>query len=291
MAPIFEVKTSQTQTIKTIVETLYNLVTDYSIIITPPVIQDEDIETEDGERVGGISIKEMNKSETVLVLCKLFADKFEHYEYNYHESKFIIGINSGNLLKYMKCMTNIDTLTWRVDEDDTNKLIMILESDREKKTLKINLMELYYEDRNIKKIKPTYLASMESQGLQKYCKDFNNIPYEKINILCNDKNVIFSAKNESGEAEFIVPELKDGLRIHKVDKDGDDIVQGIYELKYLLYFTKCISLSEGINIYLKNKKPIIFEYPIALNSAISDDNGNFGELKLVLAACKPDNLY
>ena len=48
---------------------------------------------------GGIVIKEVNKTQSILIHCKLDADQFESYEYFYSKERFTIGINLSNLLK------------------------------------------------------------------------------------------------------------------------------------------------------------------------------------------------
>ena len=43
--------------------------------------------------MGGIVIKELNKTQSILIHCKLDADQFENYEYNLYKDKFTIGMN------------------------------------------------------------------------------------------------------------------------------------------------------------------------------------------------------
>lgn len=293
MAPIFEAKTSQTHSIKSIIDTIYSLLKDdYKIIITPPEYTDEN--TEDGSPVkkkGGISIREVNHSSTFFIQCKLEASEFEHYYYKHHKDILVLGINAGNLLKCMKCMSNFDTLTWRIDEDDLNKLEMILENNKEKKIFRINLMELNYKELKIDKIEPQYLITLPSQDLQRYCKDMkqqSNI----IDIKCTGSNLVLTGNGEIGEFEYILNENDDGLHIHLIDNDNKNekvkpIVTGLYELEFITIFTKCTNLSEYISIYLRNNYPIIIEYPI--QSTVSENI--FGVFKFVLSQNTPDELY
>jgi hypothetical protein len=64
----------------------------------------------------------------------------------------------------------------------------------------------------------------------------------------------------------------------KVHKSGNtnEVVQGIFQLKHLVLFTKCTSLCPSIEMYLKNDYPLILKYTVA----------NLGEIKLVLAPLK-----
>jgi proliferating cell nuclear antigen len=64
----------------------------------------------------------------------------------------------------------------------------------------------------------------------------------------------------------------------KVQKNGSssEVVQGLFQLKHLVLFTKCTSLCPSIEMYLKNDYPLILKYTVA----------NLGEIKLVLAPIK-----
>ena len=67
-------------------------------------------ETNDNKQkqVGGLIIKEINKSGTILVYSRLDADKFDKYKYNSTKKKITIGVNLDNLLIILKCMSNLD---------------------------------------------------------------------------------------------------------------------------------------------------------------------------------------
>ena len=55
--------------------------------------------------------------------------------------------------------------------------------------------------------------------------------------------------------------------------NSQEIIQGVFSLKYLLIFTKCTNLCSTVEIFLKNSYPIILRYSIA----------SLGEIKLCLA--------
>jgi proliferating cell nuclear antigen len=60
-----------------------------------------------------------------------------------------------------------------------------------------------------------------------------------------------------------------------------NIIQGYYNLKSLVLFTKCTNLCNNIEIYLRNNFPIIIKYEV----------GDLGELKLCLAPKCDDSEY
>jgi proliferating cell nuclear antigen len=64
----------------------------------------------------------------------------------------------------------------------------------------------------------------------------------------------------------------------KIQRSGNtnEVVQGIFQLRHLVLFTKCTSLCPSIEMYLKNNYPLILKYTVA----------NLGDVKLLLAPIK-----
>ena len=232
---------------------------------------------ETGEKkkiIGGVVLKEVNKTGKILVYMRLDADKFDVYKYNYHKKKLTLGIDIGFLLKSLKCLSHFDTMTWLVDDEDINKLIVILESveKNEKKTFKLNLMDIEEQTYDITPIQFPYSISLPSPDFHKYCKDMAS-SMEKMEIKATSKKLIFSGTGEIGFIEFDVGESSGGLQITSTTSNLNEIVQGLFELKFLLIFTKCTNLCNHVTLFLKNDYPIIVTYQIAA----------LGEIKLVLS--------
>lgn len=296
MVKIIELKTTQSSAIKILVDTLNSLLTDVNITFYPT--QDttnsddseyeDDSETSNGNseenndrkvsRKGGVVIKEVNKTITVLVYCKL--DGFEEYKYNYHKNKLMIGVKLPNLLKCLKCMTHFDTMSWIIEEEDMNKLVVILESTErnEKKIFKLNLMDLDDEKYEIEPVTFPYCITMPSQDFHKYCKDMASVMATKMDIQTTSNMVFLSGKSDIGSVDFQVGESIGGLQID-VNTDKNEIVQGNFELKYLTIFTKCTNLCNEVKLFLKNDYALVVRYQVAA----------LGEIKLVLSPSEPEN--
>ena len=102
MVNILELKTTQTGPIKILIDTLNSLLTDVNLTFYPYYVgNDENSSTEEGKKVGGVVIKELNKTSSILIHCKLDADQFEYYKYNYEHSKLVIGINHPQHVLYV----------------------------------------------------------------------------------------------------------------------------------------------------------------------------------------------
>jgi proliferating cell nuclear antigen len=288
MVLILELKTTQTAAIKVLSDTLNSLLTDVNFVFYPSIIENEsddsDVEMNESKpkKVGGIIIKEINKTGTILVYTKLDADKFDYYNYNYNKSKLSLGLNLNNLLKCLKCMSHFDTMTWQVDSDDINKLVIILESTerKEKKNFKLNLMDLEEEKYDVEPIDFPFSITLPSQDFHKYCKDMSSAT-DKIELMCTKNKVIFTGNGELGQVEFEVGETNGGLTIDVNSNCSEEIVQGLFELRFLIIFTKCTNLSSTVTLYLKNDYPLIVRYAIS----------SLGEIKLVLSPSKPNDKY
>ena len=281
MVKIIELKTTQSSAIKILVDTLNSLLTDVNITFYPTnKFSENSDENSDSEKInkGGIVMKEVNKTITVLVYCKL--DGFEEYYYNYHKNKLMIGIKLPNLLKCLKCMTHFDTMSWIIDDDDINKMILVLESTErnEKKIFKLNLMDLDDEKYEIEPVEFPYCITIPSQDFHKYCKDMASVMANKMDLQCTSNMIFLSGKSDIGSVDFQVGESIGGLQID-VNTDKHEIVQGIFELKYLTIFTKCTNLCNEVKLFLKNDYALIVKYQIAA----------LGEIKLVLSPSDPES--
>jgi proliferating cell nuclear antigen len=308
MVHILELKTTQAAAIKIVVDAVNSLLTDANFDFYPFYIDDSkktddddddkdenyesDSDNESSDEhsekeepvntkktIGGMVLKEVNKTGKILVYMRLDADKFDVYKYNYHKKKLTLGIDIGNLLKCLKCMSHFDTMTWIVDDEDINKLVIILESNerKEKKTFKLNLMDIEEETYDITPIQFPYSITLPSQDLHKYCKDMA-ASTDKIEIKATSNRLFFSGKGGIGNIEFEVGETNGGLSIVSTTSNTNEIVQGLFELKFLLIFTKCTNLCNQVTLFLKNDYPIIVTYQIAA----------LGEIKLVLSPSKAD---
>ena len=288
MVLILELKTTQTAAIKILTDTLNSLLSDVNFIFYPMYIENDSDDSDEisselkEKKIGGVIIKEINKTGTILVYTKLDADKFDIYTYNYNKKKISLGLNLNNLLKCLKCMSHFDTMTWQVDSEDMNKLVIILESTerKEKKIFRLNLMDLEEEKYEVEPIDFPYSIILPSQDFHKYCKDMASAT-DKIELMCTKNKVIFSGNGELGQVEFEVGETNGGLSIEVNSNCSDEIVQGLFELRFLIIFTKCTNLCSTVTLYLKNDYPLIVRYAISA----------LGEIKLVLSPSKPIDKY
>ena len=249
-----ELKTVQTGAFKTLTEALKEILTDANIEFTDSAMK----------------IITMDPTQTILVHLKLEKDNFESY---FCKHKIFIGVNMLNFFKLIRTLTNNDALTLFIEADNTNLLGIRIENG-EKNSLTNYYLNLIEVDETTYQIPPAQFESiitMPSNEFNKICRDMINLS-DIIEIKSVGNQMIFSCKGEFACQETIIGEASNGLNFVKSTSD-DTIIQGYYNLKHLVLFTKCTNLCNSIEIYMKNNFPIVIKFAV----------GSLGNLKLALA--------
>jgi len=273
---IVEIKTVQAGAFRILIEALKEILADVNIKITKKRVNKLDDGTE--EVVGGLGILAVNESNSVLIHLKLDAVNFDEYVCVKDQT---IGLHMPSFFKFIKAMSNFDTLTLHIDSDDPNRLgIRIENSDKNfVSNDKLNLMDLDDDDFEIPPAEFTSVITMPATDFHKICRDMNTIS-EFVDIKNVGKKLIFSCKGEIGSKETILGEVENGLTVQQNDDDDNDvIIQGLYDLKNLTLFTKCTNLCNNIEIYMKNDYPLVIKYSVA----------SLGQIYLCITPIKPDN--
>lgn len=268
------VRTTKSAAIKSLIERLQSLFNEVNFVFMPTT------EDDDGnKKTGGLMIKEINKFRTLLVFTKLEAEMFESFNYNSDKEYINIGINLSYMSKCLKCMANYDSLTMAIEKEEQDSLILSLENAKDKKVIRLNLMELQFKPFNVDPVPASYMINMVSSDFHKYCKDLD-IVSDKMEIMCNGKKLKMSGKGEIGDVEYQVLPSENGLTIVRDSNEEEDIiVEGIFDLKYLTIFSKCSSFSNQFTIFLKNNYPLILQYNV----------DGLGEIKFVLSQSKAND--
>lgn len=257
---LFEIRTVQSSAFRTLIEGLKEILAEANLEFD----------------LTGIRIIDVDETHTVLTYLRLNAEKFEYF---YCPAKFILGINMMYLFKLIKTLSNNDSLTLFLPASNPNKLGIRAEN-AEKQTTNTWMMKLF--DTNVENIEMpniqfTNMITMPSSDFQKICRDFNALA-EKLEITSSNSDLIFRCIGDFVDGEtMILSENQSGVKVTKYSNSStSEIVQGIFELKYLVMFTKCTNLCPTIEIYLKNDYPLVLRYMVA----------NLGEVRLLLAPQK-----
>jgi proliferating cell nuclear antigen len=259
---LFEIRTVQAGAFRTLVEALKEILTEANLEF-------------DSE---GIKVMSVDETHTVLVYLRLHAERFENY---FCSAKYVLGVNMIYLFRLIKTMGNNDSLTLYLPAANPNKLGIRMEN-AEKSTVTNYQLKLF--DTNVDEIKIpslnfTNIIHMPSVDLQKICRDMNTLGEKlDVEITSSGSDLVFRCVGDFAEQETIMSENKNTMKVHK-SGNHSEIVQGVFQLKHLVLFTKCTSLCPSIEMYLKNDFPLILRYTVA----------NLGEVKLVLAPFKNKN--
>jgi proliferating cell nuclear antigen len=256
---LFEVKTVQSGAFRTLIEALKEILTEANLEFDSQ----------------GIKIVAVDETHTVLVYLRLHADRFENF---YCPVKHVLGVNMIYLFKLIKTMGNNDSLTLYLPASNPNKLGIRMENS-EKSTITNYFLKLF--DTNVDEIQIPNLnfsniIHMPSLDLQKICRDMNALGEKlDVEITSSGSDLVFRCEGDFAEQETVMSENNNTMKVQKTGTPNE-VVQGIFQLKHLVLFTKCTSLCPSIEMYLKNDYPIILKYTVA----------NLGEVKLVLAPIK-----
>jgi len=249
-----EIQTVQSSTIKVLVEALKEILTDTVIEITPE----------------NIKICTMDSSHIILIHLKLDASKFEYY---YCESKKLVCLNILNLNKIIKTINNNDTLTLFMHADDCNHLCIRIENNEKntRRLTKLNLLDLENSNFEIPPAVFNSVITLPSNDFQRYCRDINNLS-EFVEIKNVNNKLIMSCSGDFCSQEIVISD-SDKKRLDDHKDIPQEIFQGVFNIKYLVLFTKCTNLSNTVELYLKNDYPLIIQYTV----------GSLGSIKLCLA--------
>jgi proliferating cell nuclear antigen len=261
---LFEIKTVQAGAFRTLIEALKEILTEANLEFDSQ----------------GIKVMDVDETHTVLVYLRLHSDRFETY---YCPAKHVLGVNMIYFFKLIKTMGNNDNLTLYLPASNPNKLGIRMENS-EKSTVTNYFLKLFdtdVEDIQIPSLNFTNIVQLPSLDLQKICRDMNALGEKlDVEITSSGSDLIFKCIGDFAEQETIISEFNNtNMKVHRSAGAAAEIVQGIFQLKHLVLFTKCTSLCPSIELYLKNDFPLILRYTVA----------NLGEVKLVLAPMKNKN--
>ena len=256
---ILEIKTIQASTIKSVIDAMKE------------ILMDVNLEFDEN----GMKIVALDNTHIVLIHLKLHAEKFESY---YCMKKLYVGINMLKFHMLIKTIQNGDILSLFIHKDDPNILGITIENNEKnvKTTYKLSMLDIDVVNVDIPPADFNTIITMPSAYLQKIIRDMHNLA-EYIEIKNIGGKLILSCQGEFCCQETILATETQNIQI-KNNENTQEIIQGIFSLKYLSIFTKCTNLCSTVEIYLKNAYPIILQYSIA----------SMGSVKLCLAQKSED---
>ena len=269
---ILFLKTAYVIPFKTLTEVLSNVLTETTWVFTAP-------DPKNPDKFVGLEIATADTTRTIYIKVRLDAKEFQPYFCRYE--RFELGICLQNLYKLLKSVDKDDTMSLYVEENDKQSLIIEIENeDKKSKTFyKLKLLDLNQTSKKTAKIEFDIKITMPSGEFHKLCREMSNIA-DYVDIKCTSKNIIFTCKGDCAERSTIYKSEEGGLNISNENKKTHNIVQGVYELKNIVLFTKCANLCNDISVYMKNDFALTIIYTIA----------TLGTITIALSPVKEENI-
>jgi proliferating cell nuclear antigen len=112
-------------------------------------------------------------------------------------------------------------------------------------------------------IKYDSVIIMNSGRFQKICKEIYLFS-DKIEIMSVGDILYFKAHNTNVNQEICIKptNTSGGIKYETCD-NRDEVIQGVFDLKCLVQFSKCANLSNTVKLCMKNDKPLIVECEVA----------------------------
>ena len=208
--------------------------------------------------VGGIRIIKLSEDKSILIKLKLDACNFN--EFYCGEPKITIGVDMQKLNTMLKTINDEDPIMMYMLRNNRSVLyIKSLSEDMEtseKTDLEVYLMEIPNPSVPVHSVKFENIITMDSSKFHTFCKQLHaNSVFVEIASIGNE--ILFNGNNENGKITKTFQSSN-----HKKGR-GDQVVQGMYELKNLTIFSKCKQMSDVTEIYLKNDFPLVLASSVA----------------------------
>jgi len=257
---VLTIKTVQIQPIRNMITALKDILTDATMTYTEE----------------GIKIINFDKTHTILVNVKLYANKFEKYVCT--PNKIIVCANTLHLFKVISTMSNDDTLSIYIDREDYNDGIVShlgLQYDngtiKQCYSQKLKLIEPESEECDVPDVEYSTVITLPTGDFQKIIRDMNGIS-DRIEIRSVGSDLIFSCEGSFAHSTIYRSESNGSMEF-MVKSDNATVIQGEFALRSLSHFIKCTPLCSHLEMYLGNDLPLIVKYDVAI----------LGEIKLCLA--------
>ena len=213
------------------------------------------------KNTGGIRILRLTEDKSILIKLNLDAFNFEYFRCD--EPKITIGVDMHNLHAHLKMVNDDDPIILYMNRD--NRSAMYIRSlngnneSSEETDMEIYLMEIGNPEMPIPQTEFQNKITMASDKFHTICKRLNNNSTH-VEIRSINNEILFRGQNEGGKVTMSYKDVNYNTK--KKDKP-DQLVQGVYELRNLMGFSKCNKLCHTIEIYLKNDFPLVLVISVA----------------------------
>ena len=277
---IIRIKTEHSSEIKVLFDVLKEILSEVNISFLgnpEPTKESEkngdnsDNDKTDGEKLddkkkvqGGMKIVAVDDHQTLMIYVKLNSENFVDFYTKY--KVFNIGLDLRELHKFMKGVDKDCIMTMSIDKDEQQKIEFHLQNPL-KSIDKYYRQKLLDTDDNTKRMpKETEFEMtvlMDTSDFKKICTEMSQFA-EHIEIICTSKEIIFKCVGDQSELTMKFKSGENGgVKILSLKNEKKSpIVQGIYNLKHLVTFGRCVNLCNDMQLYLRNSYPLFIHYTV-----------------------------
>lgn len=217
-------------------------------------------QTQGNKNKGGIRIVRLTEDKSILIKLNLYAEFFEYFRCD--EPKITIGVDMLQFHALLKTINDNNAIMMYMNKDNRSALYIRAinenEDSNEETDIEVYLLDIPNQDIRIPVTKFQNWIIMAGDKFNNICKHLhNNSTYVEIASVNNQ--IQFKGYSEGGKITLTYRDTK----FSPNDKSKTKIVQGVYELKHLLSFSKCNKLCDELNIYLKNDFPLVLVLAVA----------------------------
>jgi len=250
---IIILKTVQCGAIKTLFDTLKDILTDVNIVFTKE----------------GVKIVALNEAQVALVYVKLNNTGFDYYYCEPEE--FVAGINTIAFYTVIKSIGTQDILTISLDKDNQNELFIKIENGMKNKIDRswYKLLDIDTIDIGEPTFEYDFIVKMPSSEFQSICKIMKDIGSE-ICVCSHNNQIKISCEGDFCKKEVTlidpVTDMMDNSSITSIDSiniNADHMVRQKFALKFLSMFARGTSLCNEVKIMLGSSAPLVLQYTVA----------------------------
>ena len=238
-------RTIQASALKSVFETLKDIINDVNVYFTAK----------------GIQILTLDTARVTLVHLFMAAENFEEYECL---EPITAGMNMANVYKLLKSVAGQDILSARIVGRDFMEMVIENPDKKSSTKFKLKLLDINEDQLELPDIHMNVVTTLPSVDFHKMTRDMNNLSNE-MDIFRDGTKLELRCRGDFADQQTVI-DFPDSFK-----RTG-----GTFNLKYINLFTKATNMCSSVQILqdsTNSDMPIVFRYTVA----------NLGDIKFYLA--------
>lgn len=244
---------------KNIIDTLDKIVSDVEWVFTTDNTNTEaKINDEDTEVKAGLEMVCVDPSKTLYVKTKLTSELFKSYYCEKNIFKFGMNLEFFNKILKLTDKGDIALYCYIEKNDPSNLIVRFKNSEKKNKRIfKIPLQIINIKKDNTQiSFEFEKKITMGTDSLFSRCKMIGNTS-QFVKIVCDGEKILFKCV---GEKEGIITLDSTDDTILEIINLNDEKVEGSFEVKNILMFSRLGTITKNFSLYMKNNFALISVY-------------------------------